>query len=97
MELNKGDKVQTTDGSYAVKLSTVDWNDAYINSPARKGEVFTVIGFTYSELRTKRSAIDVHDIVIKSNSTGECYLHSSSMVKVIEPPKCPCCNRPLEG
>jgi len=95
MELNKGDKVTLTDGSYAIKLHSTDWKNHFINEPSRRGEEFIVVDFTYLQLRTKRADLDIHDIVIQSCKTGEVYLHSSSFVEVVEPPKCPCCGKEI--
>ena len=91
--MDKGDRVTITDGSYAVKLSAADWDNAFINKPSRRGEEFTVIGLRDDGLVTKYSGSVVHDIIIRSDTTGEIYLHSSSFVQVIERAKCPCCGK----
>ena len=91
--MNKGDRVTITDGSYAVKLSDADWGNALINTPSRRGEEFTVIGLKDDGLIAKYSGSVVHDIIIRSDKTGEIYLHSSSLTRIIERAKCPCCGK----
>ena len=76
-----GDKVLIKDGSFAVKVSGMFTPERA--SIGLSKEEFEVVGFDTKYLRVKSQNGPVHDIFIKSSSTGTVYLHSESMLRVV--------------
>jgi hypothetical protein len=94
--MKPGDKVLVTDSSYARRIDVYIPGLPGITQRERDGD-FTLLETCElnAPLRSEYSGNMVHDIIIRSNETDAVYLHSSSFVKVAEPPKCECCGRPL--
>lgn len=87
-----GDTVVVRDNSYAVRV------DKYVGLYSRtgeRGEKFTILNIMDDgRMLHYAEKFSMHDIIIKSKTTGNIFLHSSPFVDVVEN-ICPCCNRAL--
>jgi hypothetical protein len=82
-DLKKGDLVLIADGSWAIKVNQ-DYGYAYIGACKDTFEVVNLVIHAafwagYSKER------EVHNIIIRNTKTGEVFLHSKSMVELINP------------
>jgi hypothetical protein len=81
-DLKKGDLVLITDGSWAV---SVNQNYDYADIGLCK-DTFEVIKLAmYKEIWAGyNKEYEVHNIIIRNTKTGEVFLHSKSMVELID-------------
>ncbi len=79
-DLNKGDLVEITDGSYAVRVDKFEGR-SYIGSYRDDFEVIYIRpNHLHSPLGTP-----IHDIFIQNTSNKRIYLHSAAFVRFVEP------------